>query len=258
MCLKNIKNMSNLLFTTSWDDGSVLDLKLEELLSRYGIKGTFYVPKQFDGEGLGRKFSSYGRRLNESEIIELSSRQEIGGHSLTHRNMAGLTQEEIKEEIFGSKVFLENLIGNPLKIFSFPGGKFNEDVLRYSKEAGFLGVRTTKKLTFHKPTNSFLMDVTTVCQPFPFRKLDSNHFYWKDILSPLSTYQPMQFSTSWLSLAKKLFNKALLQGNYFHLYGHSWELEKYDMWEDLESFLKFVKTHKDVSFLTNGEFFKIP
>ena len=37
--------MSRLIVTTSWDDGSIQDLKLGELLMKYGIKGTFYIPR---------------------------------------------------------------------------------------------------------------------------------------------------------------------------------------------------------------------
>ena len=30
--------------TTSWDDGHPLDLRVAELLAKYGLQGTFYVP----------------------------------------------------------------------------------------------------------------------------------------------------------------------------------------------------------------------
>jgi len=32
------------VITTSWDDGSIFDLKLKDLLKRYSIPATFYVP----------------------------------------------------------------------------------------------------------------------------------------------------------------------------------------------------------------------
>ncbi len=30
--------------TTSWDDGHPLDFRVAELLSKYGLRGTFYIP----------------------------------------------------------------------------------------------------------------------------------------------------------------------------------------------------------------------
>ena len=48
--------------TTSWDDGDVLDIKLSQLLDRYGVKGTFYVAKQFRVN-----------RLSEDEIRQLGA-----------------------------------------------------------------------------------------------------------------------------------------------------------------------------------------
>ena len=33
------------LITTSWDDGNKLDIKVAELLDKYGMKGTFYIAK---------------------------------------------------------------------------------------------------------------------------------------------------------------------------------------------------------------------
>lgn len=35
-----------LIITTSWDDGHPLDLKIAELLDKYGINGTFYSIKK--------------------------------------------------------------------------------------------------------------------------------------------------------------------------------------------------------------------
>src|SRR5438477_127046 len=33
------------LLTTSWDDGHVLDFKVADLLSKYDLTGTFYIPR---------------------------------------------------------------------------------------------------------------------------------------------------------------------------------------------------------------------
>lgn len=242
--------MRKFIFTTSWDDGSVLDLRVAEILDRHGMKGTFYIPKQFDGEG--GKYSKYERRLSEDEIRFISSNHEVGGHSLSHRRLTDLTSEEADTEIRGSQEFLSKIISKNIDMFAFPGGKYNSDLISKSVDSGFRGGRIAEKLAITKP-EGFIMNTTMVCNPFPFRKLDSDHYYWLKMLSPLQTYKPMQFAWSWGHLARKLFRKAYREGNYFHLSGHSWELENYGMWEELESFLGFVKKHSGICYHTNGE-----
>lgn len=244
--------MNKIFFTTSWDDGSVLDLKVAELLSRHNFTGTFYIPEKFDGDG--GKYSAYDRRLSEDEIRLLASAHEVGGHSLSHRRLTAVSREEARSEIEGSQRFLQTITGSASKIFSFPGGKYDEYLGSMVRGAGFVGARTTKKLSIERhQRDQFLIDVTVICQPFPFRWADSRHLYWGRILDPLRAYRPTQLALSWQSLARKWFRKALSEGNYFHLYGHSWELEKYGMWAELESFLCFVRGHENVTCLSNGE-----
>lgn len=248
--------MKTFRFTTSWDDGSLLDLKMGDLLNRYGMKGTFYIPKAFNGSG--GKFSAYNRRLSDSEIKDLSVRHEIGGHSLSHQSLTQIPIEQATYEIIGSREFIKDITGQLPRMFSFPRGDFNEAVVVSAKVAGFVGGRTTRKLSFSHPSGGFLMDVSMICQPFPFRKIDGSHYYWRRLLDPISVYRPAVWSLSWLSLAKRLFWKAYAEGDFFHLYGHSWEIEKYAMWSDLEKFLSFVKTHEGVTYLTNGEVIQKP
>ena len=243
--------MNKISFTTSWDDGSVLDLKIADLLSHYSIKGTFYIPEKFDSKD--GKHSAYNRRLTEDEIRSIALSHEVGGHSLAHCKLTDIPLKEAQSEIVGSKDFLEKIIGYPIKMFAYPWGKFDEQIASLTKQAGFKGARTTQKLSIKEAEGRFLMDMTVICQPFPLRKLNVNQYYWRRIFDPMHAYAPKQFAFSWQSLARKWFKKALNEGNYFHLSGHSWELEKYNMWQELESFLKFVKEHNNIAYLSNSE-----
>ncbi len=67
--------MKKIYFTTSWDDGHKLDLKLSELLAKYNIAGTFYIAKDFQG------------RMTDEDIIKISKNNEIGAHTITHPNL---------------------------------------------------------------------------------------------------------------------------------------------------------------------------
>ena len=57
-------------------------------------------------------------------------------------------------------------------------------------------------------------------------------------------------------MATSAFDIALNKGQVFHLWGHSWEIEKYGMWEELSDFLKHISSRPDCRYLTNGEITK--
>lgn len=214
---------SKIIVTTSWDDGNRLDLKLAALLDKYNLKGTFYIPQ-----------SCPYRNIQDSEIKELGGSQEIGAHSLTHPNLkGGLSWAQQEKEISGSKQYLEQILGKKIKMFCYPGGKFTEETENLVKKAGFLGARTTKGFQIMLPDDLFRFGTT-------FR------------VFPLSFWQTLRFF-KWSRLAKNLFNYALKNGEVYHLWGHSWEIEKYGMWEELEKISKYIANRKDVLYLTNSQ-----
>lgn len=251
--------MNQMLFTTSWDDGSVHDLRVAELLTRYGIPGTFYVPIHFNGRG--DKFSEYRRRLNEKELIELSHSHEIGAHTVHHTELSSLSDPEAMKELTESKKALEDITGKPISMFCFPRGDYSERTIELVRKAGFAGARTTKKLFSALPQDPYQIGVSIQAAPFPLRKKNASSFYYGRLFDPTKSYIPKIFTLpslwpklfSWKMLSRGFFDYALKNGNYFHLYGHSWELEKYGMWQELESFLKFVKEHPNVTYLSNSE-----
>src|ERR1700761_2379309 len=87
------------LITTSWDDGHTLDFRIAGLLEKYKLKGTFYIPK----------FNPQNEVLPEKDILALSSRFEIGGHTLTHVNLKNLPPRQQIREIHGCADWLKNV-----------------------------------------------------------------------------------------------------------------------------------------------------
>lgn len=52
---------------------------------------------------------------------------EIGGHTVTHPILASLSDKDAEEEIAGGKEQLEKLIGNPVRYFAYPNGRYQSD-----------------------------------------------------------------------------------------------------------------------------------
>ena len=208
-------------FTTSWDDGSPLDLRIVDLLRKYSLKGTFYIPKNY-----------LHPCLSEDEIIMLSKTFEIGAHTINH------VVAPSYDEIYQSKIWLGSLTRKKIKMFCYPRGKYNLEIKNNVIKAGFLGARTTKdfNLTMNDP---FEMPTTVHAYTVPYRRALNFGVSWWNL-------------RSWLPMAIQAYEIFLQNGGIFHLWGHSWEIEKYGLWDDLEKFLKYAASRKNIRFIPNG------
>jgi peptidoglycan/xylan/chitin deacetylase (PgdA/CDA1 family) len=228
--------MGKLIVTTSWDDGSTFDLKIVELLNKYGIKGTFYIPK-----------SLFAHPLKKQDIIAIDENFEIGSHGLTHADLTKISLSEAKKEIEGSKAYLENLLGHRVYMFSYPDGKYNENIKRIVKKSGFIAARTSNPGNFDLPSNPFEWHITTYASngsPLTALKI------W------LKNYLPIKALSDWEVRAKLLFDIALEKGGIYHIWGHSLWFEMNLQWDKLERVLRYISNRKDVSYMTNGEIFR--
>lgn len=136
--------------TTSWDDGHPLDLKLADLLSCYGIKGTFYIC----GDCRNRQ------TMGPPALRELSKCFEIGSHTRNHMKLTSLGGRLLREEIQESKTELENIIGKPVEVFAYPYGSYNSRVREEVIAAGFKGARTTEEFSVEMGRNAWCMPTT--------------------------------------------------------------------------------------------------
>ncbi len=236
-----------IIVTTSWDDGHKLDLRLALLLKKYGIRGTFYIsPKN-------REFRK-ADLLSDEEIIKLNRDFEIGAHTMTHPRLTKISEKEAFDEIMDSKKYLEKLLGQEIRCFCYPGGKYNEKIMELVKKAGFCYSRTMKRFELH-PTKNLLLSGTTLeahrnsLLTLPVDSLK--------ILS-ISKFNLLEFikSLNWEYLAKKTFDQVEKYGGVYHLWGHSWVVEKGNEWEKLERVLSYISKKINVKYWTNYDIFK--
>ncbi|MEK7509186.1 MAG: polysaccharide deacetylase family protein [Patescibacteria group bacterium] len=234
-----------LKITTSWDDGDVLDERVMQLLEKYGLKGTFYIPRDY-----------WGERLSDERIRELSEKFEIGAHTLTHADLTKLSLEEAEREIRGSRKWLEEVTGKPVEIFCYPRGRYTPAVRELVTKARFRGARTTKQfsLTVGDP---FEMETTVHVYPLPVRFSAGIRRIFGPIRERYPGYRSLGVSIfdmrSFESAAKASFDTALARGGIFHLWGHSWEIEKYGLWEAFERVCAYIGNRADCRYVTNAE-----
>ena len=232
--------------TTSWDDGDVLDERLVSLLEKYGMRGTFYIPRDY-----------WGKRLADDAIRNLAARHEIGAHTLTHADLSAISLEKAKEEIEGSKQLLAGVCGKSIDMFCYPRGRYNNDVSNIVKAAGFKGARTTRQFSLSMPKDLFQIDTTIQVYPFPIRHGAGFLRMFRPLSERFGGFRSLGASLldcrSWESVTKAVFDEAVTKGDIFHLWGHSWEIEKYGMWASLERVFGYISKRSDCRYVTNGE-----
>jgi peptidoglycan/xylan/chitin deacetylase (PgdA/CDA1 family) len=133
----------------TFDDGAenVFRHALEPL-ARHGAKAIQFLVAGLIG-GRNDWMIKHGdapeRLMDAVQIREwLAAGHEIGSHTTTHPKLPKLPPAEAREEIAGSKKRLEDMFGQPIRHFCYPGGKWNEAARDLVAEAGYETACTTE------------------------------------------------------------------------------------------------------------------
>jgi len=245
--LKHLNMQGNHIafFTTSWDDGHPLDLRISELLSKYGLKGTFYIP--LDG---------MFRRLSDDGIRQVASSFEVGAHTVQHRDLSRLSDQAAREEISDCKRQLEDLLGSPCRMFCFPRGRYRSQQLHMIKETGYVGARTGEWLStrFPRMENGVLLMSTTINAGNHSPAQCAINLMKHKAVRNLPNYSRLCFGSRWFRGFERTMETVLRRGGVFHVWGHSWEIEELQLWGELEESFRLMSLHRNSArFATNGE-----
>lgn len=210
------------------------------MLRQYGLKATFYISPQ------NQEFRA-GDLLTTQEIQNLSLNFEIGAHTLTHRILPTISEEEARKEITGSKSVLEEITGNTVNAFCYPRGAFTESHVELVKAAGFRYARTVQRYAFSLNNPYKAGTSLHICSYRAGRELLRSARFVR--FRPIETWRCLE----WGVLGRVMFDYFLDNGGIFHIWGHSWEIDKNDDWRRLEDFFKYISGHPRINYVTNGE-----
>ena len=222
-----------IVFTTSWDDGHPLDVRVADLLEAHGFRGTFYVPQR----------NSEGRPvLTDAELRRVSERFEIGSHTRDHVRLDGLAPGVIAQQIADGKHSVEDQIGRAVSGFCYPGGVHSPRVRAAVQKAGFVYARTIANFWVETPPDRFL--VPTTIQLYPHRPFT----YFKNFVrggswrSRTPLFATAIRGASLDATLRELLAAAVESDGVFHLWGHSWEIDEMQLWDVLAGFLEHAAT----------------
>lgn len=241
-CMIGGTGHKRVLVTTSWDDGHPCDMKLSELLSEFGLKGTFYVALKNRERAV----------MTRSELRELSAQFEIGAHTLTHPDLRRVDDDMLTREVNGSKAELEAIIGARVNMFCYPRGRHNHRVRDAVKRAGFTSARTMQEFVLRSRQDKWRMGTTLLAFPLP-RWVRVRHEVITQNWHGLAVFLRHASDGHWVDLALRLFEEIAARGGVWHLWGHSWELDTYGLWDDLKTVFARVARLPNVEYTTNAE-----
>lgn len=121
----------------SFDDGYGSFLRAADMLAQRGMRGTFFLTKDYclRREGF----------LKDAEIRALAKIAEVGTHGVTHTPMSRLSREQLRQELVDSKHWLEDLSGREVRYMSAPGGYWDVGCQKLALEAGYHLVGNSKE-----------------------------------------------------------------------------------------------------------------
>jgi peptidoglycan/xylan/chitin deacetylase (PgdA/CDA1 family) len=232
--------MPTAVLTTSWDDGHKCDVRLARMLEDHGLKATFYVAPE------NQEFAKQDL-LSVPEIKDLSRNFEIGAHSMTHRRLPHISEQEAAREIIESKAVLEQVVGREITVFCYPGGAYTKLHVQLVREAGYRYARTVDRYVFRAVD--------------PYEAGTSVHVYnhrfgrdaWR--IARFAKFRPTKVlrCLEWDALAKAMFDQVVTEGGIYHIWGHSWEIDEHKYWQRLEGVFRYISANPKVTYVTNGE-----
>lgn len=215
--------------TLSYDDGVEQDARLVDILDRYGIRCTFNLNSGlFAPEGTVYPAGTIHRRMTREGIRKLfaGSDHEIAVHTLHHPFLEQLPPVLVSEEIIGDRKNLEAMFGKPVRGMAYPYGTYSDTVVSLVQSAGIAYARGVESSgDFSLPAD------------------------WLRLKPTCHHNDPRLFELADRFLGEKAERASLL----FYLWGHSYEFERDDNWDVIETFCEKMSGKEEIWYASNLE-----
>ena len=218
--------------TLSYDDNVEQDIRMIEILDRYGLKCTFNVNSgRYAPEGTTYAEGEIHRVMTRKQVTELyqNSGHEVAVHAYSHPHLDKLSQPVAAYQIMKDREALEEQFGTIIRGMAYPYGSYSDDVVEALRVCGILYSRTTaQSLNFKIPTD--------------WLRLSSTCHHRNPQLMELATkfVDGNPKGEPWL----------------FYVWGHTYEFEQNDNWNIIEDFAAYTGGKEEIWYATNIEIFE--
>lgn len=220
--------------TFSYDDGVTQDIRLIELLNKYGLKCTFNLNSELLGKrGIlireNQRISHY--KIHPEDVKYVYEGHEVAVHTLTHPNLTTLNEKEIIRQVEQDRLNLCELVGYEVEGMAYPCGGVNnnDEVAEIIKNN--TGVRYCRTIT---DTDSFDMQ--------------KNLYRFNPNVYHIIEYERlMKMGEEFVSMKTEI-------PQIFYIWGHAYEMDFHpDYWNKLEEFFALISNRDDIFYGTNAE-----
>ena len=219
--------------TFSYDDGVTQDIRLIELLNKYGLKCTFNLNSELlSQKGMlireGKRIAHY--KIHAEDVKHIYEGHEVAVHTLTHPNLTQCDDKEIIRQVETDRLNLSGLVGYEVVGMAYPCGGVNNDDRVASIIKENTGVKYSRTITSN---NCF--------------DLQENLYRFNPTAYHLNFEEMMQSGREFIELKTE-------EPKVFYIWGHSYEMDYgADYWVKLENFFKLISNKEDIFYGTNKE-----
>ena len=219
--------------TFSYDDGVTQDIRLIELLNKYGLKCTFNLNSELLGKGgillrNGLRIAHY--KIRPEDVKSVYAGHEIAAHTLTHPSLPRCEDDEVIRQVEQDRQKLSELAGYEVVGMAYPGGGVNND----DRVAEL--IRQNTGIQYSR--------TTTVNSSF-------------DIQDNLFRFNPSAYHLDFetlMELGREFIDLKTDGPKVFYIWGHSYEMDYgVDYWGKLEDFFRLISNREDIFYGTNKE-----
>lgn len=209
-----------LVLTFSYDDGNRTDIRVADILTEAGLKGTF----NFCGKMLQREGKV---TADEVKPLFIDRGHEVACHGFEHPFEEKLPPADVVEDIRKDRLFLEQATGGMVRGFAYPFGTFNDDVKNILRTMGICYARTVHALNDVRQTPGDFLEWNPTCH------------HNGDIMGHMEAmlHERMPFC------------------DLLYIWGHSTEFNGAKNWDKIETFCRTYGNNDQIWYATNLEIF---
>ena len=220
--------------TLSYDDGVKEDIKLADIINKYGMKCTFNHMNNV--------------QMTKEEVIEniISKGHEIAVHGAKHGAEGLLRPVEGIEDVLSCRNELERKFDTIIRGMAYPDsgiwniftGNTYENIKQYLKNLDIAYARTLGEdnMEFRLPVDWYAWMPTA-------------HHKNPELMNYIDEFLKIDFS-------EKKYQGSNGYPRLFYLWGHSYEFERDNNWELIDNICKKLSEKSDIWYATNMEIYK--
>ncbi len=212
--------------TLSYDDGAYDDMRLIDIMNKYGLKGTFNLNSSMFFTDDPNALEDLERRKKKY----LESGNEIACHGVYHYNLPELSYTEAFNEVYNDRKELEKQFGVMVRGMAYAFSGHNAQAREILKKCGICYSRVVGANPYFELPEKWL-ELCPTCHHDDERLFELAEKFTSAENTPAA--EPMLF----------------------YLWGHSHEFPRHNNWDRIEKFGEMVGKRDDIWYATNIEIY---